>query len=87
MKARKVVLYKVTDSISIHLLIMVKLHKHPDLIKKIQNKLSEEEKYELKYFRPHYLDAEAWDEKNIEISSRDVDVDVSASQKIYDEMV
>lgn len=51
---------------------MEKADKHPELVKKIISELNDEEKRELKH-----LDSEAWDEKNIDISMRDVDVDVN----------
>ena len=66
LEARKVASYEVTDGISIHLLIIVKLHKHPNLIKKTQNELSKEEKHELRYFSPVFLTSEDWDDKNLD---------------------
>ena len=66
---------------------MVKANEYLELIKKDTSRLNEEEKYELKHFSPHYLDIEAWDEKNIEISLRDININVSAYQKICDKIV
>ena len=54
-----------TKGVGIRRLIeMVKANEYLELIQKGTNELNEEGKRELKHFRPHYLDAEAWDEKN-----------------------
>ena len=85
MECHGIVLFDTTKDVGIHQLIkMVKTHEHKELMKKGSSELNEEEKCKLRYFRSHYLDAEAWDEKNIDISLKGIDIDVSASKKICD---
>ena len=54
----------------------VNADEYPELVKKTIAELRDEEKREVKGFCPKYLDSEAWDENNIDLSLRDVDVDV-----------
>ena len=77
--------FDATKDVNIHQLIkMVKTHEHEELMKKDSSKLNEEEKHKLRYFYLYYLDTEAWDKKNIDVSLKCIDVDVSTSEKICD---
>ena len=74
LEARKVASYEETNGVGIGLLIkMVKSHEHPDLIKKAPNELSEEENRELKHFSPACLTSEDWDDKNLDVTLKNIE--------------
>ena len=54
------------------LIRMLKEDKYPDLTKKEENELADEEKRELRFFNPVHLTAEAWDDDNFDATVTNV---------------
>ena len=69
MDARSVMTMEESSGVGACKLIrMLKEDEHPDLTKKEENELADEEKRELRFFNPVHLTAEDWDDDNFDVT-------------------